>query len=205
MATGSPPDLVDLPDVAAVAELVIDLASARPPTLNGSRLVCVDGPAGSGKTTLAAAIAQRTGAQVVNTDMLMDGWGGFDTVASQLASMITALADGRAGTYRPYLWGRGRFDDSIVAVEPGPWLVVEGVGSGEPAIAPCITVLVWVEVDDELRLARGLARDGAENEPEWREFMPAERELFERDRTCERADVVVDGTGRTPARVIARP
>ena len=41
-----------------------------------------------------------------------------------------------------------------------PWLVVEGVGSGDPVVADRVTVLVWVEADDELRLARGLERDG---------------------------------------------
>lgn len=194
MVTGSPPD---------VARVVVDLASSRPPTLNGGRLVCVDGPAGSGKSTLGAEIAALTGAQVVNTDALMEGWGGFDTVTAQLTAIVTALAQGEPGGYHSYLWGQGRFDDAVVPVPPAPWLVVEGVGSAEPTIAPYVTALVWVEVDDELRLARGLERDGAENEPEWREFMPAERELFARDRTLERADVVVDGTGRTPPRVSA--
>ena len=191
MATGSPPD---------VADVVLALASSRPPTLNGGRLVCIDGPAGSGKSTLAAAVADRTGAQVVNTDELMEGWGGFDTVTSQLAGIVRALAQGRPGEYHEYLWGQGRFDDATTSVAPGPWLVVEGVGSGDPVIAAHITCLVWVEVDDELRLSRGLERDGVENEPEWREFMPAERRIFARDRTFERADVVVDGTGaRAPA------
>ncbi|GAB3262015.1 uridine kinase family protein [Nocardioides dilutus] len=189
MATGSPPD---------VAGLVVELAASRAPTLGAGRLICIDGPAGSGKTTLAAAIAERTGAAVVNTDELMEGWGGFDTVTTQLTALVAALADGWTGDYHRYLWGQGRFDDALTYVAPGPWLVVEGVGSAEPAIATHITVLVWVEVDDDLRLARGLHRDGAHLEPEWREFMPAEREIFARDRTFERADVLVDGTGARP-------
>jgi len=189
VATGSPPD---------VAGLVVALATSRPPTLGLGRLICIDGPAGSGKTTLAAAIAERTGAPVVNTDELMQGWGGFDTVTSQLTTLVTALAENRTGEYHRYLWGQGRFDDAVTSVAPGPWLVVEGVGSAEPAIAAHITALVWVEVDDDLRLARGLHRDGVHMEPEWREFMPAEREIFARDRTFERADVLVDGTGARP-------
>jgi uridine kinase len=189
VATGSPPD---------VAGLVVDLAASRPPTLGDGRLICVDGPAGSGKTTLGRAIAERTGAEGINTDELMEGWGGFDTVTAQLTALVTALADGRTGEYHRFLWGHGRFDDAVTHVEPGPWLVVEGVGSAEPAISAHITALVWVEVDDDLRLARGLERDGVHMEPEWREFMPAEREIFARDRTFERADVLVDGTGRRP-------
>lgn len=194
MATGSPPE---------VARVVVELAASRAPTLGEGRLICVDGPAGSGKTTLGRAIAEQTGARIINTDELMEGWGGFDTVTAQLTAVVSALADGRTGEYHRFLWGQGHFDDAVTRVEPGPWLVVEGVGSGEPAIAEHITALVWVEVDDDLRLARGLERDGHDMEPEWREFMPAEREIFVRDRTFERADVLVDGTGsRVP---VTRP
>ena len=85
-----------------------------------------------------------------------------------------------------------------MTVPPAPWLVVEGVGSSEPALAPYVTALVWVEVGDDLRLARGMARDGAHMEPHWRTFMGSEREWFTRHRSRERADVLVDGTGARP-------
>ena len=56
-------------------------------------------------------------------------------------------------------------------------------------------MLVWVEVDDELRLERGLERDGEAMSDHWRQFAIDERALFARERTRERADVLVDGTG----------
>ena len=59
------------------ADRVVALALARPPTLGDGRLVCVDGPAGSGKTTLAAGIAARTGAPVLHMDDLYPGWSGL--------------------------------------------------------------------------------------------------------------------------------
>ena len=186
MATGSPSD---------VAARVLQLASARPATLGAGRLVCVDGPAGSGKTTLGRALAEATGAQLIHGDDLMDGWRGLDAVGRQLAGVAAALAEGRPGSYEHFDWEQGRYDRTV-AVPPAPWLVVEGVGSGAAAIAACITVLVWVEVDDDLRLARGLERDGAAMEDHWRTFMADEAALFARDGTRARADVLVDGTGR---------
>jgi uridine kinase len=179
-----------------VATLVLELAAARPATLGGGRLVCLDGPAGSGKTTLGQALADRTSAEMVHTDDLMEGWGGFAAVERQLVTAVAKLAEGRSGTYERYNWEQGRFEETVT-VRPAPWLVVEGVGSGEPAIAAHVTALVWVEADDHLRLARGLDRDGVHMEPHWRTFMSAERALFARQRTRERADVLVDGTGRT--------
>ena len=157
----------------------------------------MDGPAGSGKTTLGAELARRTGAQLVKGDDLMSGWRGLDSVGRQLTGVVEALAEGRTGSYEHFDWELGRYT-STVEVPPAPWLVVEGVGSGSAALAAYTTVLVWVEVDDDLRLTRGLERDGAEQRELWRQFMLDERELFARDGTRERADVVVDGTGRTP-------
>jgi uridine kinase len=188
VATGSPSD---------TASLILSLAAARPATLGAGRLVCVDGPAGSGKTTLGAALAERTGAQLIHSDDLMSGWRGLDSVGRQLAGLVDALAAGRAGSYQHYDWRAGRYDQTV-EVPPGPWLVVEGVGSGAAAIAPYITVLVWIEVDEELRLSRGMARDGEVMRELWLVFMDDERALFELDRTRERADVVLDGTGTRP-------
>ena len=188
MATGSPSD---------VATLIVSLASARPATLGAGRLVCVDGPAGSGKTTLGAELADRTGAQLIHGDDLMEGWRGLDAVGRQLAGLVDALAEGRAGSYEHYDWLADRYDRAV-EVPPAPWLVVEGVGSGALSIAACTTVLVWVEVDDEHRLSRGMARDGEEMREHWLTFMHDERALFARERIRERADVVVDGTGARP-------
>ncbi len=183
-----------------VAALIVELASSRPATLGEGRLVCVDGPAGSGKTTLAAALAELTGAQVVHGDDLMEGWRGLDAVGRQLAGLVAELAEGRPGSYKHFDWEHLRYDHTV-DVAPAPWLVVEGVGSGAAAIAPYVTVLVWVEVDDDVRLARGLERDGAAMQEHWRTFMADETALFARERTRDRADVLVDGTGRRPPTV----
>ncbi len=185
MATGSS---------SSVPDRILELASARPATLGLGRLVCIDGPAGSGKTTLGAELAAQTGAQVVHTDDLMDGWRGLDAVGRQLAGLVGELAEGRPGSYEHFDWEHHRYNRTV-DVPPAPWLVVEGVGSGAAAIAPYVTVLVWVEVDDDLRLARGLERDGAAMEEHWRTFMADETALFAREQTRERADVLVDGTG----------
>jgi uridine kinase len=188
VATGSPSD------PSSVADLVLELASSRPATLGRGRLICVDGPAGSGKTTLGRLLAERTGAQLIQGDDLMEGWRGLDAVGRQLAGLAVPLSSGRPGSYRHFDWEQHRYDRDV-PVPVAPWLVVEGVGSGAAAIAAYITVLVWVEVHDELRLARGLERDGAAMEEHWRTFMSDEQVLFARERTRERADVLVDGTG----------
>ncbi|HEX5087024.1 MAG TPA: 4-amino-4-deoxy-L-arabinose transferase [Nocardioides sp.] len=169
---------------------MVALAESRPPTLGSGRLVAIDGPAGSGKTTLARAVAELTGAQVVHMDDLMDGWDGMAGTGPQLLTIVEPLAGGVAGSYRHYDWHAGRFDRTV-EVPPAPWLVIEGVGAGNPLIADLVTVLVWVEADDDVRLRRGLERDGSAMEGRWRAWMRDEVGLFAAQRTAERADVRV--------------
>jgi hypothetical protein len=179
-------------DPAAHAERVLALALERDPTLGSGRLVCVDGPAGSGKTTLADELAELSDAPVLHMDDLFEGWGGLPGVADQLETLLVPLSGGRSGSYRRWDWIGDAWAETVL-VQPVPLLVLEGVGSGSARIAPLITVLAWVEVPYALRMARGLERDGGGVAEHWRQWALDEQELFARERTLERADVRLDG------------
>lgn len=178
-------------DVAATA---VRRTRSLPATLGSGRLICVDGPAGSGKTTLARAISDLTGAPVVHMDALYDGWEGLPRIADQLDSLLLPLAADQPGHHLRYDWDLEQYVGTVT-VEPGPLLVLEGVGSGSRAHAGLCTLLVWVEAPADLRLARGLDRDGTLLEDRWRQWMCDEAEHFAREGTRDRADLVVDGTG----------
>lgn len=187
------------------ARRVLDLVAARRPRLGATRLVCLDGPAGSGKTTLAAALAAGAQARgeapgVVHGDDLLAGWSGLPGLADSLVAAVSPLADGLPGRFRRYDWVAGAWAEEV-AVPVVDLLVVEGVGSGTPLLDPWRTALVWVEAPADLRLARGLARDGEAFAPHWEAWARDEQGAFARDRTRARADVLVDGTGAAPARV----
>jgi uridine kinase len=173
------------------AEAVLDLLLSRPPTLGDGRLLCIDGPSGSGKTTLAAAVCDLVpGSRVVHMDDLFEGWNGLPAVDAQLDGLLRPLARGAPGRYRRFDWVADRFAETVTVV-PVPLLVLEGVGSGSQGSADLATVLVWVEADREVRMARGLERDGEAYRPYWEQWARAEDELFAEHRIRERADLVV--------------
>lgn len=184
--------------VRAAADTVLDSAVRRPALLHGARLICVDGPAGSGKTTLADAVdrlARDRGLSVslVHLDDVYDGWDGLPEIGATVTeTVVRPLAEGRAAAYRCYDWHAGRYAEQR-SVPTADLVVVEGVGAGHPGYADLVTLLVWVHAPSRLRLERGLARDGAELEPQWRRWREAERRLHREEDTGARADLRVDG------------
>ncbi len=183
-------------DVAGLASRVLE----APPRLGPVRLVCIDGPAGAGKSTLAAAVAARLSGrhtmdvEVVHMDDLYEGWSGLGGVWARVEDQVLRpLAEGRTARFHRYDWLAGAFA-AWVDVPCPDVLVLEGCGSAPRAVDDRAAVRVFVDAPEDVRLARGLARDGAEQREHWLAWMSAEAAEFAREGTRERADVVVDGT-----------
>ena len=184
---------------------VLGLALERPPTLGLGRLLCLDGPAGSGKTTWAAGIADLApGATVIHMDDVYPGWAGLPKVDAQLDALLLPLADGRPGSYRRFDWVAGEFAEEVV-VDPAPLLVLEGVGCGASRFDSLVTVLVWIEAPHDVRMERGLARDGDAFAPHWEQWARDEAVLFAREQTRDRSDVTLDGALPYPAGYSSSP
>lgn len=197
-----PSGAAEAADAAQAVARVGDLALARPSRLGPVRLVCVDGPAGSGKSTFAGALAahlqaREVRAAVLHLDDLYAGWTGLDgDVAPRLAAQVLEpLRRGRDARYQRYDWAAGRFAEWVDVPRPDV-LVVEGCGSGRRAVAADAVVLVWVEAPAGMRLERGLARDGEALRPQWERWMRDEQAHFARERTPDRAHVRLDAYGR---------
>jgi hypothetical protein len=169
---------------------------AAPPRCGNVRVVCVDGPAGSGKTTLADAVAQRLErAPVVHMDDLYDGWAqdlGAPLGIRIGAWLLDAWAAGLPGQHLRYDWGQGRYA-GWATVPAAPVVILEGCGSATAAVRRRASLVVWVEAPAEDRLVRGLARDGQALAGHWRAWQAHEDAHFAADGTRAAADVVVDG------------
>jgi len=173
---------------------------AAAPRLGATRLVCVDGPAGSGKTTFGSSLAAALEAPLVHMDDVYAGWTLVGATARLAAGVLQPLHAGEPGRYHRYEWGPGRFAAVPTVVPAGPALVVEGCGSAPRAWDRFSTLRIWVEAPARLRLDRGLDRDGEALRGHWLRWQEQETAVFAAEGTRARADLLIDGAPLVPDR-----
>lgn len=177
-------------DATRVIELIAEARATRPLVLVG-----IGGRGAAGKTTLAGAIP---GAQAVPTDAFWDGES-FD-LARLRREVLEPLLARRPARYAAFDWA-ARAPAGERRVEPHGVVVIEGVCALHRMFRDVYDVRVWVEAPPDVRLARGIARDGEAARAEWVErWMPSEDRYVERDDPVSSAHVVVDGSG--PSEVV---
>lgn len=179
-------------DLLALSALAGQVCGADP-AAGSTRVVAIDGLSGAGKSMLAARLAEAlTEAPVVHMDDLYPGWDGLaDAPARLLEWVLEPLSRGEPARYRRYDWGAGEYAEWHDVPE-APVLVVEGCGAGVRAVAPYLSLLVWVEAPEPERRRRGLARDPG-YAPYWDRWARQEQAMYATERTRERADLRVDG------------
>jgi uridine kinase len=157
-------------------------------------LVGIGGHGAAGKSTLAALVPD---AQIVSTDEFWDGTG-FD-IERLRTEVVMPLTTGRTARFAAWDWARKRPRGTRV-VEPHGVVVIEGVCALHRRLRDAYAVRVWVDTPAEVRLERGVARDGETARATWTDvWMPGEDRYVARDRPVECAHVVVDGTAPLPA------
>lgn len=163
---------------------------------SGIRIIGVDGPRGSGKSTLAARISPLIGAPLVQMDDfvswadLVGWWPRFE------AQVLNPLLSGNDAHFQVRDWENDEFGTSLngwKSVEWSPVVVLEGLTCTRAAIADRLACRIWVEAPDDVRLRRGLERDGDTHRDLWLDSMAKESQFFAVDGTRTRADWRVNG------------
>lgn len=174
---------------------VLEHVRGASPSGRTTKLVAIDGRGGSGKSTLATWLASELGGEVVHVDdfgrpgVPYDAWD-WDRLLSQV---IAPLAADRPTRYQVYDWVEDRLGD-WVDLAPGGVVLVEGVSSMRGQLGDPWDVTVWVEAPYDLRLERGIQRDGEAMRTAWvDEWMPQEEAYVSKQSPQERADFIILG------------
>jgi uridine kinase len=165
-------------------------ASRAPPGVK-TRIVAIDGPGGAGKSSLADRLANELDAPVVRTDDFASWENPVDWWPELVERALKPLAAGDPARYRPSSWGGEEREP--VEIVPADIVILEGVTASRQAFRPYLAYSIWIETPPELRLKRGLERDGEQARSQWKDWMEAEDRYVERERPADRADCVLRG------------
>ena len=160
---------------------------------DGVRLVGIDGCGGAGKSTFAERLA-RCGDNwpVVHTDDFATHEEPLEWWPRMLADVIEPMSRRQRATFRPYDWvNRGPGD--IITIEAADVVLIEGVGATRKGWRDRLALRIWVDADSDLRLRRGLARDGEALAEFWRGWRIAEDRYVAEEDPVAYADLVVTG------------
>lgn len=154
--------------------------------------IAIDGRSGSGKSTIAASLADRFGAALISGDDFFAG--PTDVVAQdaealadscidrqKLRRVLIDLKSGRSARYRPFDWKKfdGSLEESEVKVSPEPAVIFEGVYMAHPELRDCANLSILVDAPRNVRERRLIEREGEIGDWE-RQWHRAEDWYFER-------------------------
>jgi len=156
-------------------------------------LIGIDGPGGSGKSTLARELAGLLDdATIIEFDDFYrsaderrlrsrgdaDEIGGDFDWPRVLRSGTQPLAVNEAARYQRYDWDRDQLAEWHV-VAPGGVVIVEGNYSTRDELRVYYDLTIWVDAPYDVRLRRGVERDGEVSRARWvNEWMPQEERLY---------------------------
>lgn len=138
------------------------------------RLVVIDGRSGTGKSSIASLLSSCIGAPLISGD---DFYAGGVVVhenrsATELAdicidrerlrTVLETLKAGNPASFAAFDWNAfdGRFCDEQSSVQPGRVLILEGVYAFHPSLRHLADLSVLIEVPEQTRMQRLLAREG---------------------------------------------
>jgi len=152
-------------------------------------LIAIDGRCASGKTTLAAALAERLGAGVLHMDDFFlrpeqrtperyAEPGGNVDYERFLTEVLLPLSHGETFTYRPFDCHTMQLAEPITFT-PTAVTIVEGTYSCHPELREYFDLRIFLTVSPEEQLKRLSTRPGADLQMFREKWIPLEERYFE--------------------------
>lgn len=176
------------------------------PSKHRQRIVAIDGGGGAGKTTFASYLQEAIAGSVVvkiddfyrppqlRTPLLSTkiinpnfDWDRLRT------SVLEAVKENQEIRYQHYDFKAGTLSGEIISIPSDVTIIVEGVWSLQEAFRDFYDYCIWLEAPSDVRMERGVARDGEEYRKVWEEeWIPIDESYKEIYKPHLQADCVID-------------
>ena len=159
-------------------------------------LIGIDGGGGSGKSTLAKKLAEALGdATLIHLDDFADWTDDSNWRLSTFAERaLKPLLAGITSKHQRYDWPTDTLGEWFEIPSAGV-AIIEGVTALRVDLREYWKISIWVDCPRELRLERGVARDGEAMRAKWvDEWMPGEDQYYLRGKPWESASLLFDGS-----------
>jgi uridine kinase len=170
------------------------------------KVIAIDGGGGAGKTTFASYLQQAiAGSTIVKIDdfyrppqlrtplfstKIINPNFDWDRLRT---SVLEAVKEDREIRYQLYDFKTGTLSGEIISIPSDVTIIVEGVWSLQEAFRGFYDYRIWLEVPSDIRMERGVARDGEEYRKVWEEeWIPIDESYKEIYKPHLRADCVID-------------
>jgi len=180
-------------EVEPIVSAIAEISSLKV----GPILIAIDGPAGSGKTSLANQLSiQLNSVTTIHMDDLYNGWeDALTTTLNQHLEewVINPLTQLQSVRYQKFNWSTNEYGPAV-EVRDIELLILEGVGAAQELIRQKADLTIWIEVGPQIGLARVLNRDGDQLLPYMLKWQERESAHFLMDQTKENCQIFVDGS-----------
>jgi uridine kinase len=181
--------------VSNLSELV-DKINESSKKCGQTKIIVIDGPAGSGKTTLAKSLSGLLEyCPIIHMDEIYDGWeNALSPKTSQdlVEWIINPLLESRSIEFVKYDWYLEKRIEKVVINLPKV-LIIEGVGSSSFEISKHASLKLWIEVNKETGINRVLTRDGQQIQEQMKKWQSQESKFFIENNSKENSDIWIDG------------
>jgi uridine kinase len=181
--------------VSNLSELV-DKINESSKKCGQTKIIVIDGPAGSGKTTLAKSLSGLLeNCPIIHMDEIYDGWeNALSPKTSQdlVEWVINPLLESKSIEFVKYDWYLEKRIEKVVINLPKV-LIIEGVGSSSFEISKHASLKLWIEVNKETGINRVLTRDGQQIQEQMKKWQSQESKFFIENNSKENSDIWIDG------------
>jgi len=181
--------------VSNLSELV-DKVNESSKKCGQTKIIVIDGPAGSGKTTLAKSLSGLLEyCPIIHMDEIYEGWENAlspKTFKDLVEWIINPLLENNSIEYIKYDWNLEQRIEKVV-INNSKVMIIEGVGSSSFEVSKHASLKLWIEVNKETGINRVLTRDGLHIQEQMKTWQSQESKFFIENNSKENSDIWIDG------------